>query len=292
MRPAPAPFTDILVPLDFSAAAERALRPALELARLTGVPLRVVQRAADDADAAASYLADVARRHAGVDIETLVVTGHSTPRAIFDRVGLDTLVCMSSHGHGLVRALTSVTEALLRMIDRPVLVVGPHVADTFAFTGRVAACIDGSPESERTLEPAGAWAAALHLPLWLVQVAMPTTPAEWATDGGVYESADLARLATRVPDVVGWDTYHSRHPARELAGRSGSASEPTALLVMATHARRGWDRLRLGSVTAATVHDAAVPVLVVPAGPPAPVDPVARAYEELGLARGGPRVRP
>jgi hypothetical protein len=37
---------------------------------------------------------------------------------------------------------------------------------------------------------------------------------------------------------------------------------------MATHGRTCWDRLRLGSVTAATIHAATVPVLVVPAPPP------------------------
>ena len=36
---------------------------------------------------------------------------------------------------------------------------------------------------------------------------------------------------------------------------------------MATHGRTGWDRLRLGSVTTATVHNATVPVLVVSAAP-------------------------
>jgi nucleotide-binding universal stress UspA family protein len=52
---------------------------------------------------------------------------------------------------------------------------------------------------------------------------------------------------------------------------ASSSSTPTALLVMATHGRTGWNRLRLGSVTAATVHAATVPVLVVPAAPPAGV---------------------
>jgi nucleotide-binding universal stress UspA family protein len=52
---------------------------------------------------------------------------------------------------------------------------------------------------------------------------------------------------------------------------ASSPSPPTALLVMATHGRTGWDRLRLGSVTAATVHAATVPVLVVPAAPPGAV---------------------
>jgi len=36
---------------------------------------------------------------------------------------------------------------------------------------------------------------------------------------------------------------------------------------MATHGRTGWDRLRLGSVTTATVPGVAVPVLVVSAAP-------------------------
>jgi nucleotide-binding universal stress UspA family protein len=52
---------------------------------------------------------------------------------------------------------------------------------------------------------------------------------------------------------------------------ASSPSTPTALLVMATHGRTGWDRLRLGCVTGATVHAATVPVLVVPAAPQAAV---------------------
>jgi nucleotide-binding universal stress UspA family protein len=277
----PQPFKEILVPLDGSPAAERALPPALELVRLTGVPLRVLQRAlTDDVEDAAAYLAGVAARHAGeTDIETVVVDRESIPDAILDGLGPETLVCMSSHGRGgLGRALVgSVAEALLRTIDRPVLVVGPHVADRVTFTGRVVTCIDGSDHSERTIEPARAWAAALGLPLWLVEVAVPSTPVEWFTEGGAAESADLARLARRFGDVVGWDTFHNRHPARELVDISSSEFEPTALLVMATHGRTGWNRLRLGSVTAATVHAATVPVLVVPAN----------ATEPVGLARTG-----
>lgn len=145
------------------------------------------------------------------------------------------------------------------------------------------ACVDGSDESERTIEPARAWAAALGLPLWLVEVAEPSTPAEWRTQGDALESAPLARLARRVGDVEGWDTFHNRHPARELVDLSASAYQPTALLVMATHGRTGWDRLRLGSVSSATVHAAAVPVLVVPAGPAEPMDRA--AFEREGATR-------
>jgi len=49
---------------------------------------------------------------------------------------------------------------------------------------------------------------------------------------------------------------------------SAVARALVALLVMATHGRTGWRRLRLGSVTTATVHAAGVPVLMVPAGDP------------------------
>jgi nucleotide-binding universal stress UspA family protein len=281
------PFTEILVPLDGSPAAERALAPAFELVRRTGVALRVLQRAAaDDGETAATYLAGVADRYAALtDVETMVVDRESIPDAIRRGSGPGGLVCMSSHGRGgIARALLgSVAEALLRTIDRPVLVVGPHVRDRFAFEGRVVACIDGSKESEQTVEPARAWGSALGLPLWLMEVTVPNTLVDWLNQGVTVEPADLVRLARRVGDVEGWDTSHCRHPARELADLSASSYHPTALLVMATHGRTGWDRLRLGSVTAATVHGAATPVLVVPAGPPGPVNRAAVLHE--GAAR-------
>ena len=44
MEPVQTPFTEILVPLDGSPAAERALRPACALATRTGAPIRLLQR--------------------------------------------------------------------------------------------------------------------------------------------------------------------------------------------------------------------------------------------------------
>jgi nucleotide-binding universal stress UspA family protein len=265
-----APFTEILVPLDGSPAAERALAPAHELARRTGVPLLLLSRVfPGEAGVRIAYLAVVADRLArDVDVEFQVVDRESIPDAILDGLGSDTLVCMSSHGRGgLARGVMgSVTEALLRLIDRPTLVVGPRAAEAASFDGRVVACVDGSAESERCIEPARQWANALELPLWLVQVADVSRPAEDVVDGDVLESGHLASLSRRVDGVRAWDLLHGKSPARALADVAASESDPVALLVMATHGRTGWDRLHLGSVTTATVHAAGVPVLVVPAG--------------------------
>jgi nucleotide-binding universal stress UspA family protein len=265
------PFTEILVPLDGSPAAERALAPALVLASRTGVPLRLLSRAMpDEKEVLAEYLAGIADRHAAVtDIETDIIDRESIPDAIAEGLEPGTLVCMSSHGRGgLARALMgSVTEALLCTLDRPMLVVGPQVAEDARFDGRVVACIDGSHESERTIEPARQWATALGLPLWLIEVGDPGVPAEWVTRSDTFESARVAGLACRLGGVEGWDVLHDKHPAHALVDMAASASEPAALLVMATHGRTGWDRLRIGSVTTATVHSATVPVLVVSAPP-------------------------
>ena len=275
METAPPPFTDVLVPLDGSPAAERALRPALELVTRTGVPLRLLRRVlTDEAEEAAAYLAGLADRYAGVaDVETQIVDRDSIPDAIVDGLEPGTVVCMSSHGSGGIKraAMGSIAEALLRTLDRPTLVVGPQVTEDSVLAGRVVACIDGSVESERTLEPAHRWAEALGLPLWLVEVGQPGEPADWITAGDATQTARPAGLARRLGYVEGWDVFHDKHPARALAGIAGEWW-PTAMLVMATHGRTGWDRLRLGSVTSATVHSAPRPVLVVPAAPLPPGD--------------------
>ena len=276
MATAETPFTDILVPLDGSEMAERALSPALDLATRARVPLRALRRVlSDDKEEATEYLAAIADRCAPtLDVDTQVVDRESIPDAILEGLAPGTLLCMSSHGRGgVARAVMgSVAEAVLRTLDRPALMVGPHLAPSALFTGRVVACVDGSPEADRTLAPGQAWAALLGRGLWLMEVVEPGVLPEWAADDDdVVESAHVAALAAELDSVEGWDVLHDTDPARALVAMAASPSAPTGLLVMATHGRTGWDRLRLGSVTTATVHAATVPVLVVPAAPPAAI---------------------
>lgn len=262
------PFDEIFVPLDGSRTAERALAPAVDLVRRTGVPLRLVSRAlAGEEDELTRYLAELAERHAAVaEVETAVEAREAIPEAIAAQVGPGTLVCMTTHGRsGPVRTLLgSVAAALLRLIDVPALLIGPEVRDPAVVDGgRVVACLDGSELAEQTLGPAQRWARAFGLPLHLVQVVPPGLPVGELTDHDVVEEAYLAGLGADLAAVEGWDVLHDDDPARAIVGLA-DGGEPVALLVVATRGRGGWSRLVLGSVTESVLRRATVPVLVVP----------------------------
>lgn len=262
------PFDEIVVPLDGSRTAERALSPALDLVARTGVPLRLVSRALPgEREQLTAYLADVADRHADItDVETVVAERESIPDAIADVAGPGSLICLSSHGHsGPAEVfIGSIASSVLRATAVPALVIGPAVPDPATLGGGpVVACLDGSDLAERTIEPARRWSVGLGLPLWLVQVVTPGLTLEQDTGGDVLEGAYLAGLAEAVGGVASWDVLHDDDPARALTGLH--AAEPVAVLVVATHGRSGWDRLVLGSVTSSVVRHATVPVLVVPA---------------------------
>jgi nucleotide-binding universal stress UspA family protein len=242
-----APFDRILVPVGPPPSSERALAVAVELVRRTGVPLHVlsVARRIDEGPLAARVAALARAGAPRVRVETQVVAYGQIGAAIAAVVEQGTLVCMSSHGaYGPVRTLASpsVTEAVLRAVQEPVLVVGPRVVPDLAVgEGRIVACLDGTLDSERVLAPAQQWAGAFGLPLWVVHVGPP----------GSLGGRD------------GCTVLHERRPARALADLAETA--PVAMFVMATHGRTGWARVRSGSVTASTVRRARVPVLVVPA---------------------------
>lgn len=265
----PTPFTEIVVPLDGSRTAERAIGPATALAARAGVPLRVLSRALPgEEEELSGYLADVADRYAAVnDVEPVVVMRESIPDAILEGLAPGALVCMSSHGRGGIARATmgSVAEALVRSISSPILVVGPQVGDDAQLTGPVVACLDGSAAADRTVDPAQSWSVALDLPLWLLTVVTPAAAATAASDPDVEASGHIARTAARVEGLETWDVLHHDDPAAALAG--WARDHRAAALVMATHGRTGWDRLRLGSVTSSTIRNSPAPVLVVPAKP-------------------------
>jgi nucleotide-binding universal stress UspA family protein len=271
------PFARIVVPTDESHLSELAAHAGSELARRLGVPLTLfgVTYTEHERDRLTKGLDDlVAALRRDVVVEVLIeavgavmTVGGYVADAILDEANVDgALVCIASHGRSGVGAavLGSITEDVLRASPRPVLVVGPRCERRrWGDDEMVVACVDGSAFSEQAIAPAAQWSAALGLPMRLVHVVESTrAPAPNTISGGdSCGSAHLQYLAEVYPHVT-YDVVHGDHPARELAELTDRS--PVAVMVMATHGRSGWSRLRLGSVAMNVVHHALCPILVVP----------------------------
>ncbi len=225
-------FTRILVPLDGSARAERALPVAARLAQSSGgivilasivspmvtygplleIPANRASMVEAEVAAAKDYLGRVAASVKLAGVKTQVTTSVARPVApellqVATASHADIIV-MCSHGRtGMLRwALGSVARQLVRTSPVPVLVLqadGPIPISPGKTTDqplRVVAPLDGSPLAEAAIEPAARLAAALagprHAMVRLVHVVEhPVLPyAAFAPiDGRVLREADTER---------------------------------------------------------------------------------------------------
>jgi len=204
-------FKRIVVPLDGSIRAERAIPVAARIARASGgsvVLLRVVSAATEywpnmvaeptmrqvaidvDLTEAEKYLSEVATRTKldNVPTETVALYG-STASTILDGAHSSQadLIVLCSHGYtGMTRwVLGSVAEKVARHAAMPVLILreggpvpaGPHPDAVRPLRALVA--LDGSAHAKAALEPAASLIAALAAPapgaLHLVRVVPPVT---------------------------------------------------------------------------------------------------------------------
>jgi nucleotide-binding universal stress UspA family protein len=299
-EPPPA-IARILVPLDGSRLALTALGPAAQLARDLGTGVILVTAAGAarvpgiEPDLAfqlgeTDALAELAEAAAGSEVvglpvARLVVKGElagSPAEAILAAVrDADAgLVVMATHGRsGVHRAiLGSVADAVVGRSPVPVLLIPPHRRALGserppARTARLIVGLDGSPEAEAALAPAAALSSGLGARIDLARVVAdaepPSTPIGEAAR--YLEAAELHLRGAGVP------ARRIRGAALQAHGRTVAetllayADESHAgMLVLATHARRGLDRLLHGSVEADVLVRATLPILVVRAEAPAP----------------------
>ncbi len=267
-------YTQILVPLDGSAVAARALTVAARLSATFDAPMRIVGWASPSTVDDLRNQIDVQVAQSGVvGIEVAVGSTDDVAEAISAEVENrpGTLVCMSSTGRSHIgAALGSVAEAALRHYVDPVLLIGPECDVTrFRPDGPMVVCVDGSPNSEAAVPIATSWAIALHDPVEVVIVADPEVQREFARN--VAASADLPsetgyphRIARRIEGDLGrtvnYEVLHNHHPSRAIVEHL--ESQQASLAVVATHGSAGLDRLVVGSVAMDVVHRAPCPVLV------------------------------
>jgi len=261
----------VVVPLDGSEFAERALPHAVDVAEEFGARLVLVGSHPDggDIEATRAYLRSCAVAHGHQEAECLVVTDRGPAASIALVAGGHggAVVVMASHGRGAVRHLVlgSVAEQLLAEHAGPVLVVGPRADRVLgarrAVAGPVVLGIDEHETDDTRIAIATAWARTHHARIELVSIVNPLRVRNPAAE-------EHERVASRIdgfagPRVVAVRSHfiENHDPANELAVRADAIG--AGLIVVGTHSPTGAERLLAGNVAMRVVHLAGCPVLVV-----------------------------
>ncbi|HET6951668.1 MAG TPA: universal stress protein [Acidimicrobiales bacterium] len=278
-------YASILVPLDGSELAERALGPARELALRFGAGLHVVTAGVGREDIwwYERYLDRIREQVPGVAVHVSSVPDAADGIIATARAEGSCLVCLSTHGRARSAAITGSTfAAVAKRIGHPLVAVGPRVliGGNDQSAGRIVACLDGGPLAERVLPTVAAWAHRFDLRVSLVTAADPvllrsrlareraeaTRPYGHHGDPMAYLHAAAALPVLAGLDVdteVLWGLAHPHIAIGEHLDR-----HPALLVAATTHARTGLTRMALGSNVARIVHRVPVPVLVEPPGRP------------------------
>ena len=298
-------FGKILVPLDGSALAERALPVALDLAQpaqgeltllrapsLQPIPVSEFtgvynwaypqQTKGEALEEVLTYLDHARSQWARDDVEVRIKAAVGDPAAVI----LDTavasgtqLICMTTHGYsGLTRwMLGSVTERVLRAAPCPVLVV--HESRPIR---HIVITLDGSNLAERALDPGLEVARRLGARVTLLQVAS-TVPVPYdvvyqlevmESDVNSYLGTSAVNEARSYLDAVAARLTDSgvSLAMQVLEGFAAqsivdyAADQDADLMVMATHGRTGLRRWAYGSVTEKVLRSGQCALLVVRPG--------------------------
>jgi nucleotide-binding universal stress UspA family protein len=190
----------LLVPLDGSPFAERALPLAAQLACRAGAELRIVHvdstcgsHARDDSVGditvyiycaelewhKRAYLEETAKRlrhEFSVRVTPILLNNHEVTQALFEAVDSDVdLVVMAAHGKGMIRRWVSgsTLHDMIRKLRVPLLVVGAD--GSFAAPAphrvrRILIALDGSPGAEQAIGPAMALGGLADTEIMLLRV--------------------------------------------------------------------------------------------------------------------------
>jgi nucleotide-binding universal stress UspA family protein len=172
----------------------------------------------------------------------------------------DRVVCMTTHGRGSWRwaALGSVAEEVIHRTDRPLVLVGRHCRNDFLVRGSdLLACADDADAAAALAPAVRDWSTLLDLRPRVAVVVHPLDVPSAQQPEPVLEP--IAR-ALGMPDLGAAILLRDNYVAGGLADCANDL--PAAMMAINTHARRGVQRLFMGSETMGVVHLAPCPVLV------------------------------
>lgn len=289
----PSKTPHVLIPLDGSDFAERAIPYAAALAGQGGqiVLLRVAPEAepaqAEQNDAL-SMLRDSASKWRKVlsdepSYEVTVGDPAEQILAVAERLGCDFIV-MTSHGRGAIGRLTfgSVADRIARATHVPTLIIRPEEDDTaidaIAFH-RILVPYDGSAVATEAIPVAASVASRLNIPVHLLYAINPSAlviPSPMGTaaySGEIYNEIEdeLTATAQSHLDEAARQFGTAKVPVTTeiMEGPPVLAIEDSAkkgdLIVMSSHGRSGFRRWLLGSTAEKLIRTGPAPVLLVPA---------------------------
>lgn len=289
-------FKHILVPLDGSDLAERAIQPALTIAQAMAsrlVLFRAVPQlalmAADPqlfeemgrmgTDEAKAYLRTVraALPPTEVLVETVSETGAPADAIVryAESHGVD-LIIMSSHGRtGLGRwVYGSVAERVLREASCATAIICAANTVNMFENRRLLVPLDGSELAERALAPASALAENVCTELYLLRVTpsahvpLETEAMEQVFDEIEHQERDeaeryLQQQYQKLPDAhLFFDVAVAQRSVADTIIDYVQAHN-IDLIVMSSHGRTGLDRVVFGSVTEKVLRGACCATLVI-----------------------------
>jgi nucleotide-binding universal stress UspA family protein len=270
----------ILVPLDGSPSAERAIPFLGELKKVGEFRVRLIRVREDgepSADEIASYLDHVQKgieQSTGLAVDWVHPAG--LPHAHIQAEAANpwvSLLIMSTHGRtGLERwRIGSVADKTLRGAPCPTLLVGPD-AEPGREIKSILLPLDGSALAAEAVPVAASLSRKLGARIRLITACPPPT-VDYGTGAAVTpqlieasrESAEryLASVKAAFDDALVSTSVILGFPANVLLDEL--ASEPVDLVVMTSHGRHGFVRWALGSVTDRLIRGP-TPVLVLHPG--------------------------
>jgi nucleotide-binding universal stress UspA family protein len=263
-------FDRLLVTSDGSTESEHAFAAMMPVVRSDDPEVTVlyVVEHPEDADQAPARIVKACDALCGNGVNARIKIRTGKPADEIVKLGNRTdLVVMATHGRGgLKRVLMgSVTEAVVRRLDVPILVTRPGTP--IHRWNRLVVALDGSPRGEQILQDVVPLARRLRASVDLVQSVLPPIMMSGLGDTPGVQIAENPR-----PYLEGVKSRLSSEGVAAavvvLEGRAGAEllrylqEQGASLLCMTTHGRTGLARALLGSIADEVIRHAPCPVLL------------------------------